>query len=78
MNLVISKCVTAFKVSNFTCHYLGNSSTLDIGVLGYIGTLYSLIAEYNTVLWDVLLCILFKKSTAAFRMGLLRQSLGYS
>ena len=37
MNLVISKCVTAVKVSEFTCHYLGNRSTLDIGVLGYIG-----------------------------------------
>ena len=37
MNLVISKCVTAVKVSNFTCHYLGNRSTLDIGVLVYIG-----------------------------------------
>jgi len=37
MNLVISKCVTAVKVSNFTCHYLGNHSTLDTGVLGYIG-----------------------------------------
>ena len=37
MNLVISKCVTAVKVSKFTCHYLRNRSTLDIGVLGYIG-----------------------------------------
>ena len=37
MNLAISKCATAVKVSNFTCHYLGNRSTLDIGVLGYIG-----------------------------------------
>jgi len=36
MNLVISKCVTTVKVSNFTCHYVGNRSTLDIGVLGYI------------------------------------------
>jgi len=36
MNLVISKCVTAVKVSNFTCHYLGNRSTLDIGILSYI------------------------------------------
>jgi len=35
--LVISKCVTAVKVSNFTCHYLGNRSTLNIGVLGYFG-----------------------------------------
>jgi len=37
MNLVISKCVTAVKVSNFSLHYLRNRSTLDIGVLGYIG-----------------------------------------
>ena len=29
--LVISKCVTAVKVSNFSCHYLRNRSTLDIG-----------------------------------------------
>ena len=38
MYLVISKCVTAVKVSNFSGHYLRNRSTLDIGVLGYIGT----------------------------------------
>ena len=37
MNLVIRKCVTAVKVSNFSCHYLRNRSTLDIAVLGYIG-----------------------------------------
>jgi len=37
MNLAISKCVTAVKVSNISCHYLRNRSTLDIGVLGYIG-----------------------------------------
>jgi len=37
MNLAISKCVTAVKVSNFSGHYLRNRSTLDIGVLGYIG-----------------------------------------
>ena len=37
MNLAISKCVTAVKVSNFSCHYLRNRSTLDIGGLGYIG-----------------------------------------
>ena len=37
MSLVISKCVTAVKVSNFSGHYLRNCSTLDIGVLGYIG-----------------------------------------
>ena len=37
MYLVINKCVTAVKVSNFSCHYLRNRSTVDIGVLGYIG-----------------------------------------
>ena len=37
MYLVINKCVTAVKASNFSCHYLRNRSTLDIGVLGYIG-----------------------------------------
>ena len=37
MNLVISKCVTAVKVSKFSGHYLRNRSTLDKGVLGYIG-----------------------------------------
>ena len=37
MYLAINKCVTAVKVSNFSCHYLRNRSTLDIGVLGYIG-----------------------------------------
>ena len=37
MNLVISKCVTEVKVSDFSGHYLRNRSTLDIGVLGYIG-----------------------------------------
>ena len=34
-----SKCVTDVKVSNFSCNYLRNRSTLDIGVLGYIGIL---------------------------------------
>ena len=37
MYLVINKCVTAVKVSNCSGHYLRNRSTLDIGVLGYIG-----------------------------------------
>jgi len=37
MYLVINKCVTAVKVSNFSGHYLRNLSTLDICVLGYIG-----------------------------------------
>ena len=37
MYLVINKCVTAVKVPNVSGHYLRNRSTLDIGVLGYIG-----------------------------------------
>ena len=37
MYLVINKCVTAVKVSNFSGQYLRNRSTLNIGVLGYIG-----------------------------------------
>jgi len=37
MYLIINRCVTAVKVSNFSGHYLRNRSTLDIGVLGYIG-----------------------------------------
>jgi len=37
MYLVINKCVTVVKVSNFSGHYLRNRSTLDVGVLGYIG-----------------------------------------
>jgi len=32
MYLVIDKCVTAVKVSNFSGHYLSNHSTLEIGV----------------------------------------------
>jgi len=40
MNLVISKRVTAVILSNFSGHYLRNRSTLDIGVLGYIGIFY--------------------------------------
>ena len=37
MYSVINKCVTAVKLSDFSGHYLRNHSTLDIGVLGYIG-----------------------------------------
>jgi hypothetical protein len=39
MNLVIRSCVTTVNISNFSDHYLRNRSTLDIGVLGYIGIL---------------------------------------
>ena len=37
MYLVINKCETAVKVSDFSGQYLRNRSTLDIGVLDYIG-----------------------------------------
>ena len=37
MYLVVNKCVTAVKILKFPDHYLRNRSTLDIGVLGYIG-----------------------------------------
>jgi hypothetical protein len=37
--LVINKCVTPIRVSNFSDHYLHNLSTLDISGLGYIGIL---------------------------------------
>jgi hypothetical protein len=37
MYLVINKWVTAVILSSFSCHYLGNRLTLDIGFLGYIG-----------------------------------------
>jgi hypothetical protein len=39
MYLVIYRCVTRIKVSNSSGHYLRNRSTLDIGILGYIGIL---------------------------------------
>ena len=51
MYLVINKCVTAVKVSNFSGHYLPNRSTLDIGVLGYIGILYR--KEHPPEVWHI-------------------------
>ena len=51
MNLVISKCVTAVKVSNFSGHYLRNRSTSDIGVLGYIGIVQH--KEHSLEVWHV-------------------------
>ena len=40
MYLVINTWITAVKVSNFSGHFLRNRSTLDIGVLGYIGIVW--------------------------------------
>jgi len=52
MYLVINKCVNkADKVSNFSGHYLRNRSTLDIGVLGYIGIL--LYKEHPPEVWHI-------------------------
>ena len=51
MYLVISKCVTAVKVSNFSGHYLRNRSILDIGVLGYIGIVQH--KEHPPEVWSV-------------------------
>jgi hypothetical protein len=51
MYSVINKCVTAVKVLNFSCHYLRNRSTLDIGLLGYIGILYH--KEHPPEVWHI-------------------------
>jgi hypothetical protein len=51
MYLVINKCVTPVKVSNFSGHYLRNRSTLDIGVLGYIGIFYH--KEHPPEVWHI-------------------------
>jgi len=51
MYLVINKCVTAVKVSNFSGHYLPNRSTLDIGVLGYIGIVQH--NEHSPEVWSI-------------------------
>jgi len=49
--LVINKCVTAVILSNFSGHYLRNRSTLDIGVLGFIGVLYHM--EHSSEVWHI-------------------------
>jgi hypothetical protein len=51
MYLVINKGVTAVNVSNFSGHYLRNHSTLDMGVLGYIGILYH--KEHPPKVWYI-------------------------
>ena len=51
MYLVINKCVTAVKVSNFSGHYLRNRSTLGIGVLGYIGIVQH--KEHSPEVWSI-------------------------
>jgi len=51
MYLVINKCVTAVKVSNFSGHYLRKRSTLDIGVLVYIGIVQH--KEHPPEVWHI-------------------------
>jgi hypothetical protein len=51
MYFIINKCVTAVKFSNFSGHYLRNRSTLDIGVLDYIGILYH--KEHPPEVWHI-------------------------
>jgi len=51
MYLVINKCVTAVEVSNFSGQYLRNRSTLDIGVLGYIGIVQH--KEHPPEVWPI-------------------------
>jgi hypothetical protein len=48
---VFNKCVSAVKDSNFSGHYLRNRSTLDIGVLGYIGIIYH--KEHPPEVWHI-------------------------
>jgi len=47
--LIISKCVTAVILWNFSRHYLRNRSTSGISALGYIGVLQ--LREYFTDVW---------------------------
>ena len=59
MYLVINKWVIAVKVSNVSGQYLRNRSTLDVGVLGYIGIVWP--KEHLLEVWSVppvTLCIL--------------------
>ena len=51
MHLVINKCVTTVKVSNFSGHYLRNRSTLDVGVLSYIGIVQH--KEHSPEVWSI-------------------------
>jgi hypothetical protein len=45
------QCVTAVKVSNFSGHYLRDRSTLDIGVLGFIGIVQH--KEHSPEVWHI-------------------------
>ena len=51
MYLVINKCVTAVILSNFSCRYLRNRSTSDVGVYGYSGVF--LLGERSPEVWHI-------------------------
>ena len=51
MYLGINKWVIAVKVSKFSGQYFRNRSTLDIGVLGYIGIVWP--KEHSPEVWSV-------------------------
>ena len=51
MYVVINKWVIAVKVSNFSGHYLRNRSTLEMGVLGYIGIVWP--NEHSPEVWHI-------------------------
>jgi len=51
MYLAIIKCVTAVILSNFSCHYLCNRSSSDIGVFGYVGVLK--LKEHSPEAWHI-------------------------
>ena len=51
MYLVINKWVIAVEVSDFSGYYLRNRSTLDIGVLGYIGIVWP--KEHSPEVWHI-------------------------
>ena len=76
MYLVISKCVTAVKVSNFSGHYLLNRSTLDIGVLGYIGMVQH--KEHSPEVLSIppgTPCVLLKNKGIVHEVGNLKKSI---
>jgi len=54
MYLVFNKCITAAIHSKFSRHYLRNRSTLDIGVLGYIGVTVDSIVFFSIQIFDLI------------------------
>ena len=76
MYLIINKCVTAVIFSKFSRHYLRNRSTLDIGVLGYIGVLQ--LKKHSLEVWHIppgtlCICVVYEnKKVGPCRHGMAR------